>query len=103
MISLSAIVPAKPGSEAALKAALMDMAAYVRDNEPGTVDYYVSQGIERPQIFTTYERFTDQAALEAHNGSDAMAKFFEIVQPLLDGEVLVFIGNEISTRQSTEG
>ncbi|SFU55882.1 Quinol monooxygenase YgiN [Methylobacterium sp. 174MFSha1.1] len=98
MKTISAILRAKPGAEATLRAALLDVAAHVADNEPDTVGFFVSQDAGDPARFTTYERFVDQAAMDRHNGSAAVARFFAIAQPILDGEVVLVTADEISER-----
>ena len=87
MLSITAVLRAKPGKEAKLLAALLDVAVHVRANEPGTLGFHVSRDLEDPAVFTTYERFADRAAMDAHNGSDAVARFFHAARPLLDGPV----------------
>ncbi len=87
MLSITAVLRAKPGEEAKLLAALLDVAAHVRVNEPGTLGFHVSRDLDDPMIFTTYERFANRAAMDAHNGSDAVAQFFDVARPILDGPV----------------
>ena len=78
MISISAILRVKPGQEATMREALLEMIESVKRDEPGTVGYYISQSIDEPQVFTTYERFVDRAAMERHNNSAAVAKVIQI-------------------------
>ncbi|MGK9170699.1 antibiotic biosynthesis monooxygenase [Inquilinus limosus] len=99
MITITAILRAKPGAEAELKRALLAVAANVRAAEPGTIDFFVSRDDETPAIFTTYERFRDRAAMEAHNSSAAVAAFFAAVTPILDGPVTLHICNEVSAKR----
>ncbi len=98
MKTISAILRARPGAEDTLRAALLDVAAHVATNEPDTVGFFVSQDAGDPARFTTYERFTDEAAMDRHNGSEAVARFFRIAQPILDGEVILVTADEISAR-----
>lgn len=98
MKTISAILRARPGAEDTLRAALIDVAAHVATNEPETVGFFVSQDAGDPARFTTYERFTDNAAMDRHNGSEAVARFFAIAQPILDGEVILVTADEISAR-----
>ena len=51
-----------------------------------------------PSVFTTYERFVDQAAMDAHNNSATVARFFGIAKPILDGEVVLVTADEISKK-----
>jgi quinol monooxygenase YgiN len=95
VISITAILRAKPGEEAKLLAALLDVAAHVRANEPDTLGFHVSRDLENPAVFTTYERFADRAAMDAHNGSDAVARFFHIARPILDGPATLHSCHEV--------
>ena len=79
----------------------LDVADNVRKNEPGTVDFFVSQDNEDPCVFTTYERFADKAAMDRHNASGAVAHFFEVAKPILDGPVTLITATEISAKSET--
>ncbi len=99
MITITAILRAKPGAEAEMQAALLAVAAHVRAAEPGTADFFVSRDTGTPAVFTTYERFRDRAAMDTHNGSAAVATFFAAATPILDGPVTLHICDEISTNR----
>jgi quinol monooxygenase YgiN len=79
-----------------MRRALLDVAENVRVNEPNTVGFFVSQDAADACVFTTYERFVDQAAMDAHNNSDVVARFFGIAKPLLDGDVVLVTCSEMS-------
>jgi quinol monooxygenase YgiN len=81
MMTITAIIRAKEGDEATMRRVLLHVADHVRINEPSTVGFFVSQDASDPRVFTTYERFADQAAMDRHNASDAVARFFEIAKP----------------------
>ncbi len=98
MPTISAIIRVKKGEEAVMKAALLDVAAHVQANEPGTLDFFLSQDPADPCLFTTYERFVDKAAMDAHNGSETVAKFFAIAKPILDGNVVLVTADEFSAK-----
>jgi len=98
MLTITAVIRAKSGHEATMRQALLDVADNVRANEPGTLGFYVSQDMKDPRVFTTYERFVDQSAMDAHNGSAASKRFFEIAKPILDGEVILVTGTEVSSK-----
>lgn len=98
MKTITAIIRCKPGSEETMKQGLLDVAANVRANEPGTIGFFISQDPDDPCVFTTYERFQDQAAMETHNNSAAVAAFFAIAQPILDGEVTLLTCDELSEK-----
>ena len=98
MISFTAIIRTKKGKEGAMKKALLDVLEYVKEREAGTKGFFVSQSLEDPCVFTTYERFIDRAAMDLHNSSEKHDKFFEIATPLLDGKVVIQICEEISAK-----
>ena len=77
---------------------VLDVAENVRMSEPGTLGFYISQDQKDPRVFTTYERFVDQSAMDKHNGSAATARFFTIAKPILDGDVVLVTATEISKK-----
>lgn len=99
MLTITAVIRAQKGSEDTMRQGLLDVAENVQKNEPDTIDFYISQDPNDPCVFTTYERFTDQAAMDLHNNSDAVARFFGIAKPILEGEVVLVTCNEISAKQ----
>ena len=98
MLTISAIIRAKKGHEAAMRQALLDVVNHVRDNEPDTIGYYLSQDAADPRVFATYERYADQAAMDRHNNSPAVARFFEVAKPIIDGDVILVSANEIASK-----
>ncbi|TWT11391.1 putative quinol monooxygenase [Reyranella sp. CPCC 100927] len=99
MITITAILRARKGTETTLHQALLAVAANVARDEPDTIDFFIAQGRDDPTIFTTYERFTDEAAMDRHNGSDAVAAFFKVAAPILDGDVILHTCREVSTKR----
>ncbi len=95
MIVLTAIIRIQKGHEETVKKELLRVADYAASEEPGTVAYYCGQDPDDPTVFSTYERYRDRAAMDTHNGSDAVAAFFAIAKPLLDGEVIIQVSEEI--------
>jgi len=98
MLTITAIIRTKRGQEATMRQALLDVAENVRANEPTTIGFYVSQDLQNPCVFTTYERFVDQAAMDRHNTSETVARFFDIAKPILDGDVTLVTAKEISMK-----
>jgi quinol monooxygenase YgiN len=96
MITITAVIRAKSGHEVVMRDALVAVAAHVAANEPETIGFFISQCEEEPCVFTTYERFTDKAAMDRHNGSAVVATFFRIAKPILDGEVILVTSKEVS-------
>lgn len=98
MLTITAVIKVKSGSEETMRKALLDVAEYVRANEPGTIGFYISQDEKDPAMFTTYERFVDQAAMDAHNNSASAARFYKLAQPLFDGDIVLIKAIEISKK-----
>lgn len=98
MPTISCVLRVRKGEEAVMKAALLEVAAHVQDNEPETLDFFLSQDPADPCVFTTYERFVDAAAMDRHNGSETVARFFSIAKPILEGEVVLVTAEEFSAK-----
>ena len=98
MLTITAIIRVKKGHEETVRQALLDHAANVERNEPNTIGFYISQDPNDSCVFETYERFTDQEAMDIHNNSESVAKFFAIAEPLLDGNVTLLTAEEISVK-----
>ena len=98
VLTITAIITTKAGHEETMRRGLLDVAANVAANEPETIGFFISQDPNNPRVFTTYERFADQAAMDRHNNSDTVARFFAIAKPILDGEVTLLTCEEISAK-----
>jgi quinol monooxygenase YgiN len=98
MLTITALIRVKKNSERIMADALSTVADNVRLNEPDTIGFFVSQDSKDPCLFSTYERFTDQAAMNRHNSSDVVTRFFAIAKPILDGEVTLIQGTELSSK-----
>ena len=98
MLTITAVIRVKRECEQTMRDQLLLVAENVRKNEPGTMGFYVSQDLENASVFTTYERFVDQAAMDQHNNSSTVAQFFEIAKPMLDGAVILVKSREVSAK-----
>ena len=98
MMTLTALIRAKPGHADTVKIALLDVIASVRRDEPDTLNYYVNQSTDDPNLFVTFERFRDQAAMDRHNASLAVARFVEVAGPVLADKVLIRTCNELAAK-----
>ena len=98
MLTITAVIRAKAGHEDTLRDALLAVADNVQRHEPQTISFFVSQDLVNPTVFTTHERFVDQAAMDRHNNSATVATFFGIAQPILDGDVVLVTAREISAK-----
>jgi quinol monooxygenase YgiN len=98
MITITAIIQAKPGQADNLKHALLAVADNVAENEPETVGFFICQDTTDPMILTTYERFTSEQAKNAHNNTDAVSVFFDQADALIEGPVILRNCEEISQK-----
>ena len=98
MITLNAILTAKPGCAEKLEQALAEIGEYVSRSEPGTVSFYVGRDSEDPLTFNTYERFVDQEAMDAHNESAYRVEWGTEHGALFDGEVTRYICKEFFSK-----
>ena len=98
MITLNAILMAKPGCAEKLEQALAEIGEYVTSSEPGTISFYVGRDSEDPLIFNTYERFVDQKAMDAHNESAYRVEWGAEHGALFDGEVTRYICKEFFSK-----
>jgi quinol monooxygenase YgiN len=98
MVTLTAIIRAKPGHADTVKSALLAVIESVRRDEPGTLNYYVNQSPDDPNLFITFERFRDPAAMDRHNNSPAVAKFVDVAGPVLADKVVIHTCNELAAK-----
>jgi quinol monooxygenase YgiN len=98
MMTITAIIRAQPGHADTVKRALLEVIESARRDEPDTINYYVNQSVDDPNLFTTFERFRDQAAMDRHNKSAAVAKFVEVAGPVLADKVIIHTGNELAAK-----
>ncbi len=98
MMTITAVIRAKVGQERVVERALRAVVAAVKAGEPGTLAYVVSQDRDDPTIFTTFERFVDEAAMDKHNQSRAVADFVAATRDSLDGPVLLHSCRELDAK-----
>jgi quinol monooxygenase YgiN len=94
MITITAIIKAKPGHEEEVHQALLASGTEGSAHEPGTLGYHVGRALEDQAVFTTYERFADKEAMDHHNATTGKT-FFDTVGHLLDGAPAFAVCEEI--------
>jgi autoinducer 2-degrading protein len=91
IIAVAAEWRAQPGHEETVRQLMVEVAAAVRQHEPGNLLYVGHQDPADPTHFFFYEQYADQAALEAHRDS---AHYQELVVgkivPLLAERTVTF-------------
>ncbi len=98
MLTITAVIRAKAGREQIVERALRAVIAAVKAGEPGTIAYFVSQDRDDPTVFTTFERFRDQAAMTLHNQSQAVADFVAATKDSLAGPIVLHSCRELDAK-----
>ena len=70
MLGVIATIPVAEGREAAFEEAFTAMAAQVKAHEPGNHMYQLMRPRDGSRDYKVVELYADDAALEAHRGSD---------------------------------
>ncbi len=86
--SIVAQVQAKPGQEAALRAATLPLVELVR-GDPKNLVYFLQEDRARPGRFVFYEVFATKEDFEAHNAMPYVKDWFAKLPTLADGGVQV--------------
>lgn len=79
MIGVTAKLTVAAGKEAEFEAAASDLAAKVNAHEDGCVLYELFKSKAEPGVYVFMEKYTNQAALDAHGKTD----YFLAAQPVL--------------------
>jgi quinol monooxygenase YgiN len=74
---------ARPGNEAAVADALLDILAPTRE-EPACLKIHAFRSIRDPQLFYIHSRWIDEAGFENHATLPHTQRFVERVEPLID-------------------
>ncbi|MDH5372516.1 MAG: antibiotic biosynthesis monooxygenase [Acidimicrobiia bacterium] len=82
--SIVAVARIKEGREAEFEEAALGLAAAVNANEEGCLLYTLSKGSE-PLTYVFMERYQDEAAVAAHQGSDHMKTCGRQMGEFMDG------------------
>lgn len=94
MIAVVAKLKAKSGEESKVEKALSDILPKVRKEE-GTLSYTLNRSQSDPTLFMVLEKYRDMDAFLAHSSTPYLKEMFDIVLPLLDGDLSVEMYDEI--------
>ena len=83
-IAVIAKITAQPGKRADIIAGMASMLTHV-ESEAGTLVYTLLEDQADADVMWVYEEYADQAALDAHSGSDAMKALGGSIGPFLAG------------------
>ena len=95
MLGVIATLRIKPGANAEFEKAMGELQKAVRANEPGNKLYVLHQ-TDDPTVYVMLERYTDQAALEAHRASAHFKTLGGALGPHMAGRPEVKIMEEVS-------
>lgn len=98
MLTIVARMKIKSGREKDAEAALLDMMAYVRSAEKGTLRYTLHRAVGDPTHLLMYEQYADQAAVDTHGTSERIQHLFATLAPLLDGQPSIEMYEEVATK-----
>src|SRR4029079_7503355 len=94
MLGVVATIKVKPGMEQQFEAVAKELVAKVHANEPGCRLYALHRA-EAPQTYVFMERYTDQAAVEAHRATDYVKALGRKMGEFMDGRAEVLRLTEI--------
>jgi quinol monooxygenase YgiN len=83
-----ATIPAKPGSEDVVRAALTTLAAATQDHE-GCLSYTLFESAVAPGTFVTVETWREQADLDAHMATEDIGRALSAAEGHLAGDIAV--------------
>ena len=84
MLGVVATIKVKPGLEKEFEAVAKELVAKVNANEPGC-KLYALHHAEAPHTYVFMERYVDQAAVEAHRGTDYFKTLGRKMGEFMDG------------------
>lgn len=87
-LTVVATMRALPGREEAMREVLESLVEPTRTHD-GVVEYLLHRGSRDPGMFCFYERWTDDAALDAHLETPPLLALGGRLDGLLDGEITI--------------
>ncbi len=84
-IGIVAKLKVAAGKNAEFESVFAELANATRKNEPGNNFYALHKSKTDPQLYVVRENYRDQAAVDAHMGSDHFKAGFKKMGPLLAG------------------
>jgi quinol monooxygenase YgiN len=95
MLVVVAVMKAKSGMEQEMEKALRDILPKV-EAEEGTLVYTLHRAKKEPGKFLMYEKYPNKDALVQHSSTPHFAELFGKIAPLLDGDPIIDIYEELS-------
>lgn len=95
MITVVAKLKAKSGAEAKIEEAFREVLPKARKEE-GTLVYNLHRAQNDPATFMVFEKYTDMDAFLQHASTPYLKELFDVILPLLDGDMSVDLYDEIA-------
>jgi quinol monooxygenase YgiN len=84
MITFITHLAVRPENAAAFEAIFTDLAAKIRQHEPGVTYYGFGRSANAPDTYMVIEVYRDEAAIQAHAATDYLAASMAATQPLVE-------------------
>ena len=94
MLGIVATIRVKPGMDKEFEAVAKELVAKVNANEPGCTLYALHHA-ETPNTYVFMERYTDQAAVDAHRATDHFKTLGRKMGEYMDGRAEVLRLREV--------
>ncbi len=95
MIAVVAKLKAKSGEEEKVEKALREVLPKARKEE-GTLLYNLHRAQDDPATFMVFEKYSDMDAFMYHAATPYLKDLFDVVLPLLDGDLSIEMYDEIA-------
>jgi len=95
MLTIKAIFVAKKGHEQELEAECRNMVAQVQA-ETGVAVYALHRAVDNPAKFFFYERYANQAVIDAHANTPHLQAFLKKLEKMTDGEPDIEIYEDVT-------
>lgn len=95
MINVVAKMKAQAGQEGKIEQALKDAVPKVLQEE-GTLSYTVSKSQSDPSLYLVLEKYKDMDAFMFHSSQDYVMEMIMAVSPVLDGDLIVEMYDELA-------
>jgi len=91
MLGVVAIIKVQEGKGEEFEAIASELAAKVRENEPGNLLYQLTKSRAEPRTYKVLELYKDEAAMVAHRGMDHFRDLGRKMGAYMDGRAEVEI------------
>jgi autoinducer 2-degrading protein len=87
MYAIFGVIDVKPEHVPAFREATIREARGTVNDEPGVFQFHILTDADAPNRFYSFEIFRDEAAAEAHWGTENVKTWWATVEGMLDGDI----------------